>query len=491
MTNFAIRAFHLDLRIQVMTPGALRALADELVGFGFTTLVIEWEAAFPFRSHPVLANRYVYSRREIADFLKYCRSIGLKTLPIQQCFGHVEYILRHDRYAHLREDERDICQICPQKADQALPLFKELFSELMEAHDSEHFYVGCDETYVLGKCPACAARAAQHGKSRLYVDYLKQILELVNAMGKRPVCPADMLLKHPEAAGLLPKNTLLVDWNYGWAADRFGDPQPLRDAGFEFWGAMSLRCGPDNYYLTSWERHLGNFRDFVPYCRQNAYQGIVLTSWSTSGIYGFEWDTFYEPVAMHPIRRVYPLKGFRLLQAAFAKAVSANEPLEPAEFVKAYAKERFGLSAQHAASFHAALMADASPVYKPKKELARPVGEVLKSAVSAKRKLQALRPVRNASEFEHFKLMAAIRENYLHFKLIEEITESAGFDQKRRLSAIRELKLHLAKERGLARDFSRLTKGYLHPAEIASENGWRSRKWTLLLQTLQQNRTAI
>lgn len=486
--SFPIRVFHLDLRIQVMTVKALYDLADSLISFGFNAIVLEWEATFPFKKHPTLANQHVYKRSEITNFIKYCHKIGLDTIPIQQCFGHVEYILRHDRYAHLREDERDICQVCPLKADQALPLFKELFTELASTHQSKYFYVGCDETYVLGKCPQCEAKAKKIGKSQLYVNYLKQVLAIINKMGMQPLCPADMLLKYPEAAKYLPKNTILVDWNYGWKPNHFGDPQKLYDAGFTFWGSLSLRSGPDNYYLLSWEKHLNNFRDFIPYSRKNNYQGIVLTSWSTSGIYGFVWDAFYETITMHPIRRVYPLNGFRILKAAFSQAVNLNKPFNPKNFIINYAKERFGLSDKNATHFYQSLMADPSPVYVPKTALYKPVNKVLPSVKSANQKLNAIKPISNKIEFEHFRLMNAIRLNYLYFKQIEATVESESYQDSKRIIAIRKLKILLRNEIKLSRRFSKLMKGYLHPSEIKVENEWRSCKWKSLLKTLEQKR---
>ena len=43
--DFEVKGFHLDLRIQVMTPEALRNFADELAAMGMNTLVMEWEGA--------------------------------------------------------------------------------------------------------------------------------------------------------------------------------------------------------------------------------------------------------------------------------------------------------------------------------------------------------------------------------------------------------------------------------------------------------------
>jgi hypothetical protein len=480
--------FHLDLRIQVMTPRALCALADELAGFGFAGIVLEWEAAFPFKSHPVIPNQYAYTRAEIGAFLRRCKKLGLETIPMQQCFGHLEYILQHDRYAHLREDEKDICQLCPLKVNEAIPLFKDLFRELAEVHDSEFIFIGCDETYLLGKCPACAQKSAKLGKSTLFVDYVKEMCDLVTSLGKRPVIWADMLLAHPEAAGNLPKEIVLVDWNYGWAPDRFGNPEPLLKTGLEMWGAPSLRSGPDSYYLSTWQKHLENFRDFIPYCREKHYSAIVLTSWSTSGIYGFEWEAFYEPIAMHTIRRVYPLAGFRILMSAFAEALRSPRALDPAAFVRAYAVSRFGLTIAESDRFYDALMADASTVYKPAAKFYHPPKPVLESVKKACAAFSALRPKRNRDEFDHFRLMFDIRCNYLSFKVLEESVQAESFRESGKPAAAKQLKALIKQSDALAKRFSAQLKGYLFPSEITAENRFRKKKMELLLDRLVRSR---
>lgn len=487
-SGFKERVFHLDLRIQVMTPMALKALAKQLVELGFTTVVMEWEATFPFKKHKTLASRFVYSRKEILEFLAFCKKIGLKTMPIQQCFGHIEYILQHERYAHLKEDERDICQLCPLKIKEALPLFKDLFEELIEVHDSPYFYVGCDETYILGKCPRCAEKAKKYGHSKLYVDYLKEILLLVKKLGKRPVCPADELLKHPESAHLLPKDTILVDWNYGWPIGKFGYPEPLIKKGFTFWGSLALRSGPDNYYLHTWEKHLNNYRDFIPYCQNMKYEGIVLTSWSTSGIYGSEWEAFYEVVALHPVRRVYPLNGFNLLLKAFEASLDPKQKYSPKFFVCAYAKEHFGLSDSDAKKFAHALIANPSSVYLPKIEFYTDPTKVQKEVENSCQILHNLSPRKNQTDFHHIALMFDIRNNYLKMKKAEEKAQKPNFTEASRKLCLKTLKQVLADEKELSKRYSQLIKGYLHPAEIRTENEWRSRKLKLLIDRFERSR---
>jgi len=126
--DFAVKGFHLDLRIQVMKMDALKAFAKKLSEQGINTLVMEWEATYPFEKHPLIPNKYAYKKEEIKSFIKYCGDIGIDVIPLQQSFGHVEYVLRHERYKDLREDQKDYSQVCPSKEEGDKRLFTDLFT---------------------------------------------------------------------------------------------------------------------------------------------------------------------------------------------------------------------------------------------------------------------------------------------------------------------------------------------------------------------------
>jgi len=96
----------------------------------------------------LIANRYAYSKTDVADFIQYCQGLGIDVIPLQQSFGHVEYILRHPRYKELREDQKDYSQVCPLKESLNRELFKDLFTEMAAAHPSKYFHIGGDETPI-------------------------------------------------------------------------------------------------------------------------------------------------------------------------------------------------------------------------------------------------------------------------------------------------------------------------------------------------------
>ncbi len=165
--RFGVKAMYVDFRTEVRTLSSLKELASQAAGLGFNTMLMEYEATFPFDRHATLQNRYAFTEDEIREFVSWCTDLGLDVIPLQNCMGYAQYILRHDRYAALREDPKDMSQVCPLKIDEAVPVFTEIFSEVAALHPSRYFHIGCDETFLLGSCPECAEYAAEFGKSKL------------------------------------------------------------------------------------------------------------------------------------------------------------------------------------------------------------------------------------------------------------------------------------------------------------------------------------
>ena len=270
---FDVRAVYVDHRTQVQTLPALEQLAKKAAEGGMNALVMEWEATFPFEDNATLCNRFAFSKSEVRDFINFCQRLGVDVIPLQNCFGHAEYILRHERYAGLREDAKDLSQVCPLRKEAAEKVFRSIFSEIAAAHPSRYIHIGCDETFLLGHCKKCAEYVERHGKSRLFVEYVSLMCDIVRDLGKTPVIWADILLRYPDAAGLLPSDLVVVDWNYGWRPDRFGSIDPLLEKGITMWGASALRSSPDNIYLTQWDKHFRNLREYIPFCRELSPSG--------------------------------------------------------------------------------------------------------------------------------------------------------------------------------------------------------------------------
>jgi hypothetical protein len=468
--EFKIKGFHLDLRIQVMTPEALHKFASTLSEMGINTLVMEWEATFPFKKHATISNEFSYTEKEVKDFISHCDSLGIAVIPLQQTLGHVEYILRNPRYFNIKEDRKDISQLCPMEVSDNKALFTDLFTELVNTHNSDYIHIGGDETYLLGHCDKCMAKVAEEGKSKLFVDHMKMIADLVISLGKKPVMWADIILKHPEAAADLPKETIFIDWNYGWKINHFGDIPNLQELGFTFWGSPSIRSHPDNWYVTDWATHFKNQNEFIPYAQKSNYQGMVMTSWSTTGLYGFTWDVGYDVIDMVQIRNTYPLSAFRILIASYAEALNSNEPINPEAFVTKYAKHRFGLKDNEAKNLWMFLSKKPQLITNETLINKKRITNITEAYAAVRDTLFQIKPAKNKEEFNHFKLMADLRMQYLNFKAIEAEYNSEDFRISQAPILLEKLDQILENAKNLDKRFINLNKGFLYDSELKEQN---------------------
>ncbi|MCD8029338.1 MAG: family 20 glycosylhydrolase [Bacteroides sp.] len=486
--TFRVKGFYIDCRTEVMQMSAVKQWAFELSRKGINTLLFEYEATFPFNRHATLCNEYAYTEAEVKDLVSYCAGLGIDLIPLQNCFGHCEYILRHDRYAHLREDKKEVSQVCPLKIKEATQVFGEIFREVAALHPSQYFHIGADETYLLGDCKHCAAVAATEGKSRLFVDYVKAMCDIVLEIGKTPIIWADIILMHPEALQELPKELIFIDWNYGWEPDRFGKLDNLYATGAEVWGAPSMRSHPDNIYLTQWEKHFNNLSVFVPFAREKNYQGMIQTSWSTSGIYGYHFDTNWEIINMQPVRSVYPTSGFNVLVDAYCEAVNTDQPLESREFCLRYAQQQYGLNSAESEIFREYLTHPQYPILQNgRDEKGTPVATLLDDCLKLKEKFGKLSPQTNREDFEHYNLMLDLRINYLAYKKVEAFYESEQYNRSHAPELLRQLKHIINESNQLDKRFIQLTRDYLKPGQPEYINRFRTEKMKALYQWLANN----
>lgn len=67
-----------------------------------------------------------YELDELEDLLRYITmDLKLHVIPLIQTFGHLEFLLKFDKYRHLREVDEFPAVICPSK-NESLAVIKEM-----------------------------------------------------------------------------------------------------------------------------------------------------------------------------------------------------------------------------------------------------------------------------------------------------------------------------------------------------------------------------
>ncbi|HRU07209.1 MAG TPA: family 20 glycosylhydrolase [Candidatus Brocadiia bacterium] len=178
------------------------------------TLVVEYDERFPYRSHPGIPSPRAFTPEQVQEILTRARSLGMEVIPLHQCLGHVNFILRNDAYAHIREEDVKRDQWCPLNPA-SFDLFRELADEIIETHrPTRYFHIGGDEARRLGQCPRCAAAARTQGAGGLYVEFITRAAEHIKKAGLRPIVWDDMLCHHINVLDRLPRDITLMYWDY-------------------------------------------------------------------------------------------------------------------------------------------------------------------------------------------------------------------------------------------------------------------------------------
>jgi hypothetical protein len=242
--NEKIFAYHFDLKRPMWQRAYMVATVDRLKAWDFNTVLYEIEDKLRFTKHPMIAHDDAWSPQETRDFVQWCRAKEIRVIPFMQALGHSECVVGKPEYAHLREVPEVHDQYDP-LSEEARQVIIELYDEIIDVFQPEYLHMGGDETWSLGSSPQGQEYMRQRGVGALYLQHMQPLFAHIIARGVRPLLWADIVLTHPEVLPQLPREVVLVDWDY-WTND-------ARPKDFRYWGRHAT-SGAMNTMVT-WEEY--------------------------------------------------------------------------------------------------------------------------------------------------------------------------------------------------------------------------------------------
>ena len=209
---------HIDFKGLPLSPEYLCARFAELRDAGATAVLLEWEDMLPFHGQLApLACPHAFSVGEVAQIVGAALALGLEVIPLVQTLGHVEYVLKHNAFAGVREDADDLGTLCPCDPA-AASLVEAMLGQVLALHPhSTRVHIGCDEP-TLGANPRTAAGASADpdGLSGVLVEHVMRTAARARDLGR------GTLMWHDAAVGmsdsclrrLLGAGAQLVVWDY-------------------------------------------------------------------------------------------------------------------------------------------------------------------------------------------------------------------------------------------------------------------------------------
>ena len=105
----------------------------ELAQYKINTILLEYEDKFPYKKHDIINHSLAFDKKQLRKLIETAEENYIQIIPLLQCFGHVDYILKHSEYANMRERQHDSYQYCPSNPE-TFKLFQELAEQIMPFH---------------------------------------------------------------------------------------------------------------------------------------------------------------------------------------------------------------------------------------------------------------------------------------------------------------------------------------------------------------------
>ncbi|OQA83849.1 MAG: Beta-hexosaminidase [Lentisphaerae bacterium ADurb.Bin242] len=295
--EYKIRAVQLDLARQMETVFFIREFIDFISENHYNTLFLYLEWRIRTKAFDP-GEKEGYSPEELREIIGHAAEKGIDVVPGLATLGHAELLLKQKKFASYSELREGIAGrsgaagnshvFCPslRKTRDFLEAYLTETAAIFERTPFMH--VGGDEAWDIGYCSLCRPKARSfEGEQELYLDHFKFIHGVITGKcGKRMMLWDDMFEFYPDALAGLPRDVLLVSWQYqenvsGYQSHfenlRFFDPFALYEKlGFEY------LIAPADF---SWS----NIASFTAYAGRYHPAGALLTSWDkkTSLLYKF------------------------------------------------------------------------------------------------------------------------------------------------------------------------------------------------------------
>jgi len=328
------RGIYLDCsRGKVPTLDTLFDLIRQLGAWKINELQLYVENVFTFRAHPTISRGFSpFTPEDMLALQDECRRNFIRFVPSLTSFGHFERILSLPKYSALGEKPGNWgypggTTLCPTDR-RAIRLVSDMYEEFLPLFDSVDFNACCDETWELGKGRSQNA-AERKGLERVYLDFILKLHKLCDRHGKRMNIWGDIVLNHPKILPDVPRDIVMLNWDYSPDGSRMHLTPKLTRAGLNW-----LACPGSGAWGSHGSRHhhsFPNISNFARIAKQQSAEGLLMTDWGDFG----HRNTL----------------GVSLPSYAWAAAHAWGSPCDAADFLNRFCQQQFGARATPAQQF--------------------------------------------------------------------------------------------------------------------------------------------
>ena len=307
------RAVHFDVKHHLDTMKYYYDSIDRLARYKINAIIFEFEDKLRYQRQPLVGAPQAISIDEMAALTNYARERNIEISPLVQGLGHATFILKHDKYAYLREnkdkDKSDFWNrwaFCPLHEGTYQVLF-DLYRDAMEATPgAKYLHIGGDEVGQIGRCSRCKPTAEKEGVFGLNLYWLNRVCDFVTEHGRVPIFWDDMPLNYAGVYGStqdggineekakkiwekgepilnkmlskFPKSCVYMRWNYS-LAKQFNNIRTLewyKKSGLK---AMIATAAQNTSMLMPVDDRVNVIQSFNQVAAEQGIDGMLCTAW--------------------------------------------------------------------------------------------------------------------------------------------------------------------------------------------------------------------
>ncbi len=277
--KMAMRGIHDEFSYgQVSTMENFKDMIRFLSDCKMNTLIFYFEDTFRFKRYPTIGEgRGALTREQVDELEAFARPLGVEIFPVFEMLGNQGSLLMLDEVRTFAEYPGAHSFSVD---DEAFGFLSNCFKEMADAFDSKYFHAGLDESWDLGfgKSEELVKRV---GRGPAHAAHYRRINDLLKGRDKTMIMYGDIILKYPEILDLIPKDIVLMDWQYE-PMDHYPTVDVLGSKGFP----ILVLPGMNNWdrIFPDMSKAMINIRNFTLDCyRQPRPLGSITSTWGDNG----------------------------------------------------------------------------------------------------------------------------------------------------------------------------------------------------------------
>lgn len=220
-----LRIVQLDLARQMETVAYVKEFISFASKCGYSHVMFYLEARVKTPSFPYPKRSESYTLDEMSEIVKHAEGCGVEIIPQIQIGGHAELFLKYpemERFSELRDTDGlgrwnskiPHVMFCFSNLD-CDAFLENYICEVSAVFPSRYFHVGMDEAWHVGICNSCRGK----DQRKLFGNHLMKFHRILAGLGKRMMIWDDMLQHYSGIVQELPKDIIIMCWNYGFNVD--------------------------------------------------------------------------------------------------------------------------------------------------------------------------------------------------------------------------------------------------------------------------------